>query len=431
MELLRGPLDKQIWRILMDSENTKSQKQRLITPIIGWFLGAMILANISGFMLSIFLPLYLRDELDASISQVGLVFTLASIIPFVLQIFGGWLSDTIGRLRTIAIGATIATFGTTLIVFAPNWRWVAVAVMLDHVSNALVGPSFGAFIADQTPEENRGSVFGTIGSIMHIISLVAPLLGGFIAYNYGYKLMLIVSAIGYGIATLMRIWMALNPRFTEKQYEGAGERFTFPMFEQSFITMLGMILSGGILTWIFITDGIRDIGFSLANNLTTLYTTDIGGLNEQQIGLLAPFSSITMMVLLPFAGRLADRIGERKTIIAGFILQCAGIFGIIFARRFSHFAIRGIILAAGFALARPSYDSLISKVVPEDNRGLAYGLFWTSISLFSLPAPYLGGLLWDNFTPHTPFILTSALLLLAVIPAWYKFKLPEKQVISE
>ncbi|MEJ2209473.1 MAG: hypothetical protein P8129_10605 [Anaerolineae bacterium] len=39
----------------------------------------------------------------------------------------------------------------------------------------------------------------------------------------------------------------------------------------------------------------------------------------------------------------------------------------------------------------PAYDSLISKVAPEDRRGLAYGLFGTSLGLLSLPFPWAGG----------------------------------------
>jgi MFS family permease len=78
-------------------------------------------------------------------------------------------------------------------------------------------------------------------------------------------------------------------------------------------------------------------------------------------------------------------------------------------------------------LVSPSYDSLISKAVPEENRGLAYGLFWTSVSLLALPAPYLGGILWDRFTPRTPFIITTIVVLLSILPVWFKFKLPDKQ----
>ena len=62
----------------------------------------MILANVAGQMGYSMLSLYLLD-LGADVGQVGLVFTLASLVPTALQILGGWLSDTIGRLRSIAM----------------------------------------------------------------------------------------------------------------------------------------------------------------------------------------------------------------------------------------------------------------------------------------------------------------------------------------
>jgi MFS family permease len=68
-----------------------------------WFLAGMIFANIAGQMAYSMLSLYMLD-LGASVAQVGMAFTLASLAPMVLQIFGGWLSDTIGRLRVIASG---------------------------------------------------------------------------------------------------------------------------------------------------------------------------------------------------------------------------------------------------------------------------------------------------------------------------------------
>jgi MFS family permease len=85
-------------------------KKPLLNTNLRWFLAGMILANIAGQMVYSMLSLYLID-LGASVAQVGLVFTLASLVPLVLQIFGGWLSDTIGRLRMIAIGSSIAIFG--------------------------------------------------------------------------------------------------------------------------------------------------------------------------------------------------------------------------------------------------------------------------------------------------------------------------------
>ena len=90
----------------------------LINSNLRWFLAGMILANIAGQMLYSMLSLYMLD-LGAQVSEVGLVFTLASLVPMVLQIFGGWLSDTIGRLRVIALGSSLAVFGYLIIASRP------------------------------------------------------------------------------------------------------------------------------------------------------------------------------------------------------------------------------------------------------------------------------------------------------------------------
>ena len=405
---------------------TKKNNQRLFTPVIIWFLVTMILANAASRMVFVLLPLYMRDELGASISQVGLTFTLATILPLFLQIFGGWLSDTIGRLRTIAIGAVVATFGYIGFAVAPTWQWIIVALLLEFVSGSLVGPSFGAFIADQSSEENRAKLFGIIRSIYQVVGVIGPLLGGYIGYNFGYAPLMTIGAIGYATAAILRVWMALTPRFREKSPETTAEYLHFAGFKKSAGIMLGMVVSGGILTWIFITDGVRDIAFNLAEQFEPLYLVDIGGLNEQQVGILYSIFNVAMMITFIPAGWLASKIGERKTIILGFLVQFSGLVIFLLAGGYAGFAASWFLLGMGFAIVSPSYDSLISKVVPEENRGLAYGLFWTSISLLALPAPYLGGLLWDNYTPRTPFIITTVVVLLSIIPVWLKFKLPEK-----
>jgi MFS family permease len=49
------------------------------------------------------------------------------------------------------------------------------------VARALVGPSFDAFIAEHSSEENRGKVFGISQAIFMIVSVVGPPLGGWLA----------------------------------------------------------------------------------------------------------------------------------------------------------------------------------------------------------------------------------------------------------
>ncbi len=87
----------------------------------------------------------------------------------------------------------------------------------------------------------------------------------------------------------------------------------------------------------------------------------------------------------------------------------------------------------GAGISAPAYQSLISKAVPQKFRGMAFGLFSTSLGLISLPAPWIGAQLWDRVGPRFPFTVTAIVLFLSVIPIWLKFKLPkvEEQVAEE
>ena len=400
---------------------TEEINRPLLTPLMRWFMFAMVLANIAGSMFPMLLPIYLTD-LGASVTQVGLVFTLTSVVILFLQILGGWISDSIGRLRAIAIGSVGGILGYAALLLAPTWEWMLVALAISQIPYALVGPSFSAFIAEQSTEETRGRVYGVTDTIYQITGVIGPPLGGLLAGNYGFKVMLLVSGILYSIAAGLRIWMATTVRFTS---EAQRRQLTTKSFMTNLKTMAVMILGGGVLTWIFITDGVRDIGFRLSWELQPLYLDQVGGLSIQQIGFLGSIFSIAMMFIPMVSGRLSDRYGERVPISSGFLLIFFALVIFLNASGFLGFAVVWAVFGIGVGLLSPAYQSLISKVVPQKMLGTFTGLFRGSLGLISLPAPYIGAKLWVNFNPQVPFMITAVGVLLSVIPSWFKFKVPD------
>jgi len=87
-----------------DVASAKPRKPALLNRTLLLFLFAMVLANIGNNMYGSLLPLYLED-LGAAVAQIGLFFTLSQIVPLALQILGGWVSDSVGRLRAVALGS--------------------------------------------------------------------------------------------------------------------------------------------------------------------------------------------------------------------------------------------------------------------------------------------------------------------------------------
>lgn len=403
------------------------KRQPLLSRLLLLFILAMILANLGGSMYGPLLPLYVED-LGASVNQIGLFFTLSSVIPLALQILGGWLSDSIGRLRAIALGSIAGMLGYLALILAPSWQWLLLATAFLAITGSLVAPSFDAFIAEQSSEENRAKTFGITQTLFGIVGVIGPALGGWLAQEHGFKRMLLAAAILYLLATIIRVGMACQASRNGSTEKG---RLSWGGLKANLTTMFGLLMAGGIVTWILITDGIRDVAFALSMNLFPVYMQQQLELTLSQIGVgNSIFGLCTMLTHLP-GGWLADKIGERLGIALGFILTALALGLLVFAPAGSWqlvylgWGIAGI----GVGLMTPAYLSLISKAVPTQVRGTAFGLFSTSLGLISLPAPWIGAQLWEHVDPRLPFLVTAIALSLSVIPVWLKFNLNSGQML--
>ncbi len=375
------------------------------------------------------MPLFVQS-LGAGVEQVGLFFTVTSIVPLVFQIVGGFVSDCIGRLRAVAIGSVAGVIGYALTILAPSWGWLIVATSVSSIASCFVGPSFQAFVAEQSTEEARGRTFATVNSIYMVVGVIGPPIGGFVSENYGFRAMFIVAGALYSVATVIRLRMAAAAKRRGQADSPPGgdgpggtavsARPTLKAMWSSLTAMAALIAAGGMMTWLFISDGLSDVAGSLAWGLESVYQANLFGMTPTQITSLSSVYAAVVMVLLPAGGWLSDRLGERVGIVLGHSLFLAGHVAFLFASSYPGFLAVWALYGLGHAAIGPSYDSLVSKVVPSKLRGTAFGLVSTSIGLFSLPAPYLGGLLWDRVGPLTPFLVRVAAGVLVIPLLWVK-----------
>ncbi len=402
---------------------TAKPKAPLLNTKLRWFMLAIVLANIAWQMYGPILPLYLRG-LNASVLDVGLFFTLSQIIPLALQILGGWISDTLGRLRSIALGSLAGVLSYIGLLLTPSWQWVLVGEGFGAVTRSLVGPSFGAFIAEQSAEENRARVFAITDTIYTLVVIVGPPLGGWLVDHFGFRFMLVCAGLLYTLATIIRVAMA---RLAARSQPARGEGLSLTSLRSNLGTIFALVLGGGVLTWLVITDGVRDLSASMSFTLLPVYMEDIGRLTVTQIGWLSSIMGVASMVVTLPGGWLADKKGERAAIALGFLLDFAALMVFLNAASFWGYALAWALFGVGGGIMSPAYNSLTSKVVPEKVRGTAFGLLSTSLGVISLPAPAIGARLWESINPRAPFLITAAVSLVTILPVWLKFKLPAQR----
>lgn len=411
----------------MQSINRTKKKAPLLTNTLVTLLISMIAANIGGQMYGPLLPLYVQS-LGADISQIGLFFTLAMVAPLLFQILGGWLSDAIGRVQAMAIGSVAGFVGYSIFVISPSWEWLLLGMVGLSVATSFVGPSFQALVAEESTEETRGRVFGIVQSLFLVVGVIGAPLGGILADRVGFRWMFAVAAGLYGIATIIRLFMARKIRKQELESPSSAATGrsapSFSYLKTSLATLVGLMVGGGIVTWIFLSDGVGDVTFSMVGNLFPLYLNNIIGISKTQLGILGAVAAVVTMALTALGGLLSDKTGERVGIVLGNIFIGGSIFMMLNIHAYSLFIVAWILMGIGQALVGPAYNSLISKVVPTHLRGTAFGFFSTSLGVISLPAPFIGTWMWEKFGPRVPFFVPLVAMALMLPVIWFKFKLP-------
>lgn len=371
-----------------------------------WVTLGMIVANLAGEMYYPILPLYL-ESLGATVQEVGVFFTLQVVLAICFRILGGWISDHMGRLPTIAMGSLFGMGAITGYTLAPTWEWAATGALMGAVGSSLVGPSFQAFIAEQAPEGRMSSTFGLINGLFLICAIIGPPVGGYMADNVGFKAMMWVATAIFYLATAMRVWMARGSRFEVKDLQPG-------QLARDMRITLGLLFGGGVLTWLFLIDGLSDAGYQVAFPFLPKYITELRDMPKTTYGILMALSSLVSALAMWPCGRLADRIGERLSIALGMLLSSV-IMLLLVAIRVPAAVFIGF---GAFGLAQafvgPAFSGLLSKAVPKGSLGITWGVFWTALGALAIPAPILGGFLYDHVAPESVFVVSAACTLLAV-----------------
>ncbi len=144
-----------------------------------------------------------------------------------------------------------------------------------------------------------------------------------------------------------------------------------------------------------------------------------GPLGEGKIavGVVIGAYAITGLLLRPFAGRFADRVGRRPTVLVGSLLLAAG--GFLYLLPFGLGGLIGarLVLGAGEGTVFTAGSAWIVDLAPPERRGRVIGLYglavWAGLSV----GPLLGELIQHN-AGYTPvWIFAGAMPLLGALVA--------------
>jgi MFS family permease len=127
---------------------------------------------------------------------------------------------------------------------------------------------------------------------------------------------------------------------------------------------------------------------------------------------------ITEAFFSTIVGRFADKVGRKKAFYILIPFFSAANIALILAPTPNWLLLVGFLM--GFRMiATFSYGSMTPELVPPDCMGRWRGILGFFTGLASIPAPIIGGLIWERFNPEWVFIFITVVDILVRTPLLY------------
>lgn len=346
------------------------------------------------------LPPYIKS-LGASGLEIGLVTTLFSVGAVLSRPFIGYMLEYKTRKPLVLIGALSLLLIT---VIYPLSQIVVIFLLFRFVHGLAWGWSTtvnGTAAVDVVPNSRLGEGMGYYGLSITIGMIVAPSLGIYLFQVTSFSNLIYIStALGIiALILLSTVHYHTPPAVKEAKKEDLKFSYVGSLIEKSsiypaIITMIATFGYGSIVTFIVIFGEERGI---------------------DQIFLFYLFNAIMASLSRPIAGKWFDEKGP-----IGLILFCTGVTFIgMWVLSFAHsnlpIIIAGVLFGVGFGSLIPTLQSWVLSKTPANRRGVANGMFFSSIDLGIGLSGLVFGILAQFVGTGTLFQISSAFLLIAMV----------------
>src|SRR6478672_10321920 len=154
------------------------------------------LAGVSSLSLNILVPALpgLAAKLAADPASVQLAISLYLLGLAAAQLVFGPLADRFGRRPVVLAGLALATAASTAAIFAASITSLVIARIAQSLG-ASTGQTIGrAIIRDLYDREHAASMIGLVTSVVVLMPMAAPLIGGVLDTLFGWGAIFVFTA---------------------------------------------------------------------------------------------------------------------------------------------------------------------------------------------------------------------------------------------
>lgn len=383
----------------------ESWRVNLISVWFGCFFTGLAISQILPF-----LPLYISQlgvtSHEALSMWSGLTFSVTFLISAIVSPMWGSLADSKGRklmLLRASLGMAIAIL---LQAFATNvWQLFLLRGVMGLTSGYI--PNAMALVASQVPRERSGWALSTLSTAQISGVIGGPLMGGFIADHVGLRAVFCITAALLVVSFLVTLFLIKEGvRPTIKKSERLSGKAVFASLSHPalvislfFTTMVIQLCNGSIgpILALFIKSMVPD-----SSNIAFLS------------GLIASVPGISALISAPRLGKLGDRIGTERILMATLIFAVVLFFAMSWVTTPLQLGVLRFLLGFADGAMLPAVQTLLVKYSSDQITGRIFGYNQSFMYLGNVAGPLMGATVSAMAGFRWVFIATASIVLINI-----------------
>ncbi|MHA5195744.1 MFS transporter [Oenococcus oeni] len=346
----------------------------------------------------------------------GIAFSSTFLMTAIVSPIWGKLADRVGRKPMLIRAALGMAVVYTLTGFSTSvWVLIGLRFLMGffngYVSNA------NALVAKDTPKIYSGHALGIVVTGYTSGALIGPLLGGFLANIFGYRMPFFITGSIFFLLTFLTLIGVHEDKSTLVTEKPTGKQ---PSALKS--AKYPMMVFG-----LFITSMIVNLVTNSINPILSQYVRQLLEPNESHLsmiaGLIAAAPGMTAIIFAPRFGRLGDRIGSEKLVIGGFLIGIVSMIPMAFVSNVWVLFVLRLFIGLTTAAMNPAIQAILAHETPQEFTSRIFSYNQSFLAMGNVFGPLLGSLVANIFDYHGVFIVSGIMIMINLI-SFFTFSKP-------
>lgn len=358
---------------------------------------ALVVCNMMAFKSSQVVMTLFAIELGAGPLIIGVLVGMYAVLPMLLALSAGRLSDRFGVRMPMLCGSMGVCVGLVLPYLFPRLGTLYVSAAVLGGSYVFYHVSVQNMIGSASTAQTRTRNFSSYSLVLALASFAGPLATGFSIDHFGHaRTYLYLALLPLTAVLILFAAASIVPATRASAREPRAGK-------------VAELLSSRPLRRILITSGLVLTGIDLFNFYVPIYCHDIG-MSATVIGTILSAFALAAVVVRLIMPRLVKRFGEEGVLAGALVLAAATYLLFPFFRDATLLALISFMLGLGLGCGQPLSMLLTYNRSPPGRSGEALGLRLTVNNLTHVLVPVAFGLIGSTLGLG-PVFWSNAVLL--------------------